>query len=113
MNDDTRTETHGAAAPARTTAGGPAAGDDLAARVRTQVGRIEQGRREGQPTLMRQLAAVGVLGWLVVVPLLGGVALGRWLDHRLGTGIMLTSALLLVGLVIGCWSGWRWMRDHR
>mgnify|MGYP000988011568 CR=1 FL=1 len=86
---------------------------DLADEVRRRADRDERARREGEPTLMRQLAAVGVLGWIVVVPLLAGVALGRWLDHRWQGGITFTAALLLLGLVIGCWSAWRWMHEHR
>ena len=88
-------------------------GPDLAATVRRRAGRDERGRREGEPTLMRQLAAVGVLGWIVVVPLLAGVALGRWLDRLWHGGITFTAAWLLLGLAIGCWSAWRWMHEHR
>lgn len=86
---------------------------DLVAAVRRRAWRDEYARREGEPTLMRQLAAVGVLGWIVVVPLLGGVALGRWLDRLWHSGITFTAALLLLGLAIGCWSAWRWMHEHR
>jgi ATP synthase protein I len=65
-------------------------------------------RRAGEPTLLRQLSAVGVLGWLIV-PMLGGLALGRWLDQRLGSGITFSAALLLLGLGLGAWAGWRWI----
>lgn len=88
-------------------------GTDLASAVRRRAGRDEHGRREGPPTLMRQLASVGVLGWLVVVPLLAGLALGRWLDGRWSGGITFTAAGLLLGLAVGCWTAWRWMQDHR
>lgn len=85
---------------------------DLASRVRQRAGRAERWLREGEPTLMRQLAAVGVLGWIVVVPLLAGIAIGRWIDRAWHTGITFTAALLLLGLVLGCWSAWRWMHDR-
>jgi ATP synthase protein I len=85
---------------------------DLLAQVRRQSDRMQRWLRDGDPSLMRQLAAVGVLGWIVVVPMLGGIALGRWLDRWLGSGIMMTAALLLLGLVLGCWSAWRWMHDR-
>lgn len=84
---------------------------ELLAGVRRRTERAQRWLREGEPTLMRQLAAVGVLGWIIVVPLLAGIALGRWLDRWLGSGIVLTGALLVVGLVIGCWSAWRWMHE--
>lgn len=69
-----------------------------------------QRRAEAPPTLARQLASIGVLGWLVVTPLLGGLALGRWLDARAGSGLFWTAPLLLLGLGLGCWMGWRWMQ---
>jgi ATP synthase protein I len=85
---------------------------DFVEQVRRRADRAERGAREGPPTLMRQLAAVGVLGWIVVVPLLAGVALGRWLDRLWHTGITFTAALLVVGLALGCWSAWRWMHGR-
>ena len=52
-----------------------------------------------------------MLGWIIVLPLLAGIAAGRWLDHRLASGLLFTGALLLLGLFVGCWSAWRWMHD--
>lgn len=74
--------------------------------------RIERQRRwllEGDPTLARQFARVGVLGWMIVTPMLLGVLVGRGVDRLFGTGIFWTAPLLFVGLGIGCWSAWRWM----
>ena len=36
--------------------------------------------RDGEPTVARRLAQIGVLGWIVVVPMLAGLFVGRWLD---------------------------------
>jgi ATP synthase protein I len=89
-------------------------GRTLLSAVRRRAGRAQRQLREGEPTLMRQLATVGVLGWIVVLPMLGGIALGRWLDRTvLGGGILFTAALLVLGLAAGCWSAWRWMHDNR
>ncbi|AVO40756.1 AtpZ/AtpI family protein [Simplicispira suum] len=79
--------------------------------VRQQWQRQLRSRREGEPSLLGQLASVGVLGWVVVVPTLLGIALGRWLDAQLRTGITFTGALLLLGLLLGGWAAWRWI--HR
>jgi ATP synthase protein I len=88
-------------------------GRALLAQVRRRAERSQRRLREGEPTLARQLATVGVLGWIVVLPVLGGIGLGRWLDRRfLGGGILCTAVLLLVGLVVGCWSAWRWMHEN-
>lgn len=84
---------------------------ELAAAVRRRVTRRHRAGVEGEPTLARQLGRVGVLGWLIVVPTLLGVWAGRWIDGRLDSGLTATGALLLAGLAVGCWSGWRWMHD--
>ncbi len=83
-----------------------------AARVGEQAQRLQRWLHGDSPSLMRQLAAVGVLGWIVVVPALLGVALGRWLDRTFDTGIFWSAPLLVVGLALGCWSGWRWMHER-
>lgn len=80
-------------------------------RLHQQWARQLRSRRDGEPSLLHQLASVGVLGWVVVVPTLLGIALGRWLDAQWATGITFTAALLMVGVVLGGWSAWRWM--HR
>lgn len=70
-------------------------------------------RREARrlPSLARNFGQIGVLGWQIVIPALIGLAVGRWLDHRLASGIFWTAPLLILGLALGCWSAWRWM--HR
>ena len=79
--------------------------------VRVRADRRKAWARDGGPSLARNLGQIGVLGWQIVLPALVGLAIGRWLDHRLDSGIFWTAPLLLVGLALGCWSGWRWM--HR
>jgi len=72
--------------------------------------RAERQRRgENAPSVARRLAQIGVLGWIIVTPMLLGVFLGSWLDGRLHTGIFWTAPLMLGGLGLGCWSAWRWM----
>ncbi len=76
--------------------------------------RAERHRRwfaEDERSLIGYIGQIGVLGWIIVLPTLAGVLLGRWLDTTLDTGIFWTAPLMLVGLILGCWSGWRWM--HR
>ena len=84
---------------------------NLLSSIRRRVTRHTKAQREGQPSFGRYLAQVGVLGWTIVLPTLLGVFAGRWVDHRLGTGIFWTGPLLMAGLAIGCWSAWRWV--HR
>ncbi|MBS1164551.1 MAG: F0F1-ATPase subunit family protein [Proteobacteria bacterium] len=75
----------------------------------------EKRRREGlatpEPSLGARLGQIGVLGWTIVVPMLIGVAIGRWLDRTLGTGVFFSAPLIMIGAAIGFWSAWKWM--HR
>ncbi len=90
---------------------GPEEQDPLAQSVRIRGERHKRWLREGDPSVARRLAQIGVLGWIIVVPLLLGVFAGRWLDRTFGTGIFWTAPLLLLGLALGCWSAWKWMND--
>ena len=69
-------------------------------------------RREARrlPPFARNLGQIGILGWQIVIPALAGLAIGRWLDHRLASGIFWTAPLLVVGTGLGCWSAWKWMQ---
>ena len=78
------------------------------ARLRSE--RHRRWLREGEPSVARRLAQVGVLGWMIVVPMLLGTFIGRWLDTRWHSGVFWTAPLLLVGLAIGCWSAWKWIQ---
>lgn len=84
-------------------------------RLRGAARRAQQRERAAQDdpevSVSRRLAQVGVLGWTIVVPMLLGLFLGRWIDRLLGTHAMFTAALLLLGMGLGLWSAWRWM--HR
>ena len=84
---------------------------ELVREVGRHAGRHRRWQHEGPPTLLKQLSTVGVLGWIIVLPMLLGLAAGRWLDHRLGGGITFTAALLLLGLGLGAWAAWRWMHE--
>jgi ATP synthase protein I len=67
--------------------------------------------RDGDPSVARRLAQIGVLGWIIVVPLLIGVFAGRWLDRTFNSGLFWTAPLLMFGLALGCWSAWKWMQS--
>lgn len=76
--------------------------------VRQRAERRRAARR--MPSFARNFGQIGVLGWQIVVPALIGLAIGRWIDHRLASGIFWTAPLLILGLALGCWSAWRWMQ---
>jgi ATP synthase protein I len=84
----------------------------MTAAVRQQRERRRDWAREGEPSMALFVGQIGVLGWIIVAPTLIGLFIGRWLDHRFGTGIFWSAPLLLIGVVIGCWSAWKWMHKQ-
>lgn len=80
---------------------------DMLRGVRTRRLRRKQGQDKNQGSLLRSLWSVGALGWLIVVPMVAGVFLGRWVDGQLGGGTLATAALPLIGLGAGCWLAWK------
>jgi ATP synthase protein I len=84
--------------------------DGLADAVRTRRERRHRWLAEGEPSVVRFVGQIGVLGWIIVTPALIGLFAGRWLDHRFGTAIFWSAPLLLLGVAVGCWSAWRWVQ---
>jgi ATP synthase protein I len=84
--------------------------DALLRGARLEGARDRRWRGENAPPVARRLAQIGVLGWMIVIPMLVGVFAGRWLDNRFHTGVFYTAPLLLLGAVTGCWWAWRWMQ---
>jgi hypothetical protein len=46
--------------------------------------RDRAGKADPEPSLARRFGQIGVLGWMIVIPILVGVYAGSWLDHWLG-----------------------------
>jgi ATP synthase protein I len=85
----------------------PTGEDPFVTEVRRQAERARRGRRM---TFWHGLGVVGSVGWMVSLPAVLGALGGRWLDGRFGAGIFWTLSLLVVGLVLGCTSAWRYVR---
>lgn len=83
----------------------------MAEAARKEEDRRARWRTEGEPSVMRFVGQIGILGWIIVAPTLIGLFVGRWLDNSFRTGIFWSAALLVVGVTLGFWSAWRWM--HR
>lgn len=65
--------------------------------------------RSHQSGVWFSLGTMGLVGWSVVVPTLLGAALGIWLDKHYPGGHSWTLALLMAGLVLGCFNAWHWV----
>ena len=85
--------------------------DPLVQGIRLRKERNRRWLREGNPSVARHLAQIGVLGWIIVVPILMGIFVGRWLDRTFDSGVFYTAPLLMLGAALGCWSAWKWMKS--
>lgn len=90
---------------------GQAPDDRTADAARRSKDRDEMGRRAPEPPLATRLGQIGVLGWIIVGPMLLGTWVGRLADRHFGTDIFFTAPLIMIGAGIGLWSAWKWM--HR
>lgn len=80
--------------------------------VRAKAARKLHARRNPTPGIWSGFGMMGLIGWSVVVPTLLGAALGGWLDHRHPGSHSWTLALLVAGLVLGCFNAWRWVANE-
>jgi ATP synthase protein I len=73
----------------------------LQQRIDEQVERLKKAERE-RPTLLAQTTYIGTLGLLLVLPVVAGAYLGRWLDGMLpGYSMRWTLSMIFLGLVVG------------
>ncbi len=87
----------------------PDAGQDdhLDAAIQRRKARDEFWHVHGERSLAKNFALIGVLGWLVVCPMLLGVLAGHWLDQHFDKGITFTAAFVLAGAAIGGYLAWQ------
>jgi ATP synthase protein I len=85
--------------------------DDMLKAIQTSETRRKKWQEEGERPLWKNLSMVGALGWLIVVPTLLGVFVGRWLDDKLGTGVTFSSALTFAGACLGFFLAWQRMNE--
>ena len=73
----------------------------LQKRIDEQVERLKQAEKE-RPTLLAQTTYIGTLGLLLVLPVVAGAYLGRWIDSLMeGYSMRWTLSMIFLGLVIG------------
>ena len=84
--------------------------DRLRDALSRQVRRLRDARRGG---VLGLLVTGGTAGLLLVVPLVLGAYLGRWLDEQAeGYSVRWTVNLILLGLAIGIYNVYRFFKEH-
>jgi|CXWL01.1.fsa_nt_gi ATP synthase protein I len=84
--------------------------DSLRQALTRQIRRLREARRAG---LVGVLLTGGTAGLLLVVPLVLGAYLGRWIDARAtGYSVGWTVNLILLGLAIGAYNVYRFFKDQ-
>ncbi|MGD0958443.1 MAG: AtpZ/AtpI family protein [Methylomonas sp.] len=92
----------------------PAKQEDLAEQVGGKAKRKLKALRHPTPGIWFGLGMMGLIGWSVVLPTLLGAGLGLWLDRHYEGAHSWTLALLMAGLVIGCFNAWQWIaKEHQ
>lgn len=75
--------------------------NQLKEEVAKQIRRMKQAEHD-RPTLLRQTVYLGTLGLLLVVPVIVGAYVGRWLDGlSAGYSMRWTLSLIVLGVGIG------------
>ncbi len=85
--------------------------DYLSKKVGEKETRKLKARREKRyNALIKGLRMTGLVGWTVATPTLIGVAIGKWLDESWPATFSWTLTLLMVGLILGCFHAWYWLK---
>ena len=85
--------------------------DELKQRVSKQVARIRKAEKD-RPTLLAQTVYLGTLGLLLVLPVVVGAYLGRWLDGQVeGYSMRWTLSLILLGVGVGMFNLYRFIKE--
>lgn len=84
--------------------------DQLRDELRTQTRRWREARKAG---MLGLLVTGGTAGLLLVLPLIAGAYLGRWLDEQsAGYSVRWTVNLILLGLAIGVYNVYLFFKEH-
>ncbi len=83
----------------------------LKKKIEEQVKRIKKADLD-RPNLLSQTVYIGTLGLVMVLPIIGGAYLGRWLDSMLeGYSLRWTLSLLFTGLIVGIFNVYFLIKD--
>jgi ATP synthase protein I len=83
----------------------------LKKKIESQIKRIKKAEHD-RPNQLSQTVYIGTLGLVMVLPVIGGVYLGLWLDGMMdGYSVRWTLSLLFTGLVVGIFNVYFLIKD--
>lgn len=91
---------------------GPNAEANFSREVGAQAARKLRAQRGAAKSVWFGLGMSGLIGWSVTVPALIGAAVGIWADKHYPSRFSWTLMLLLIGLIIGCFTAWHWVASE-
>ena len=86
--------------------------EQLQSEVRRKAVRHRRAARDKDRGIWFSLGLFGLVGWSIAVPTLIGVASGHWIDSHWPGRVSWTLTLLFVGVVIGCFNAWYWVKKE-
>lgn len=87
-------------------------GERLREKIEKQARRMAQAEKD-KPTLLAQTVFLGTLALLFVLPVAGGVYLGRWIDTQMaGYSYRWTISLLVSGVLLGGMNVYLYIRKN-
>jgi len=85
-------------------------GSDESRAISRKARRMEEARKRRTESAWFGFGMFGMVGWAVAVPIVGGIALGLWIDARWPGETSWTLILLLAGVALGCLNAWYWVQ---
>ena len=82
---------------------------DFSQQVADKERRKLKAEKKSNRSIWHGLGLMGLVGWSVALPVLGGAALGRWLDRHVEAGFSWTLTCITAGLGIGAIIVWNWV----
>jgi len=86
--------------------------DDLARKVQRKEERKIRARAEHDRGVWFGLGMFGLVGWAVAIPTLILLGVGVWVDREWPSQYSWTLMLLIIGVMIGCWNAWYWVKKQ-
>lgn len=74
--------------------------------------RRRRARQTQRDNIWTWLGTFGLVGWTVIVPTLGGLAFGIFLDNRVTASFSFAITFLVVGVAVGISMAWYWVRQE-